>query len=105
MLCGGFNVYPSIIEEEIYKPPSVEEVGVIGIRDEYRGQSPKAFIKLKAGAAPITFEEMKNFLKDKLGNPRAARRHGNLRRVAEDAVGKLSKKELYDEEARKQAAA
>src|SRR5947207_8278015 len=67
LLCGGFNVYPRIIEEAIYQHPAVEEVSVIGIRDEYRGESPKAFIKLKAGAAPITFEELKNFLKDKVG--------------------------------------
>src|SRR3954447_21134411 len=67
LLCGGFNVYPRTIEEAIYKRPAVEEVSVIGIRDEYRGQSPKAFIKVKAGAPALTFEEMKNFLKDKLG--------------------------------------
>ena len=84
LLCGGFNVYPRIIEEAIYQHPSVEEVCVIGIRDEYRGQSPKAFIKLKAGAPPITLEEMKNFLKDKLGKHEMLRRHGNPRRVAED---------------------
>jgi long-chain acyl-CoA synthetase len=25
LLCGGFNVYPRIIEEAIYKHPSIEE--------------------------------------------------------------------------------
>jgi acyl-CoA synthetase (AMP-forming)/AMP-acid ligase II len=54
LLCGGFNVYPRVIEEAVYKHPSVEEVAVIGIKDEYRGQSPKALIKLKAGAASLT---------------------------------------------------
>ena len=51
LLCGGFNVYPRNIEEAIYQHPSVEEVSVIGVPDEYRGETPKAFIKLKAGAA------------------------------------------------------
>ena len=37
LLCGGFNVYPRIIEEAIYKHPSID-----GIHDDYRGQSPKA---------------------------------------------------------------
>ena len=50
ILCGGFNVYPRNIEEAIYQHPSVEAVSVIGIPDEYRGRSPKAFVKLKAGA-------------------------------------------------------
>jgi long-chain acyl-CoA synthetase len=105
LLCGGFNVYPRIIEEAIYQHPAVEEVSVIGIRDEYRGQSPKAFIKLKAGAAPITFEEMKNFLKDKVGKHEQIGAMEIRAELPKTAVGKLSKKELYDEEARKQAAA
>ena len=41
LLCGGFNVYPRIIEEAIYQHPSIEEVIVIGIHDDYRGQSPR----------------------------------------------------------------
>jgi long-chain acyl-CoA synthetase len=105
LLCGGFNVYPRIIEEAIYKHPSVEEVSVIGIRDEYRGQSPKAFVKLKAGAPTVTFEEMKTFLKDKLGKHEQLGALEIRAELPKTAVGKLSKKELYEEEARKQAAA
>jgi long-chain acyl-CoA synthetase len=105
LLCGGFNVYPRIIEEAIYKHPSVEEVSVIGIRDLYRGQSPKAFIKLKAGAPALTFEEMKNFLNDKLGKHEQLGAMEVRSELPKTAVGKLSKKELYDEETRKQAAA
>ncbi|MEA2759029.1 MAG: long-chain acyl-CoA synthetase [Methylobacteriaceae bacterium] len=105
LLCGGFNVYPRIIEEAIYKHPSVEEVSVIGIRDEYRGQSPKAFIKLKAGAAPLSFEELKGFLKDKLGKHEQLGAMEIRAELPKTAVGKLSKKELYEEEARRQAAA
>ena len=67
LLCSGFNVYPRVLEEAIYKHPAVEEVAVIGVRDEYRGQSPKAFIKLKQGAATLTLDELQKFLKDKLG--------------------------------------
>jgi long-chain acyl-CoA synthetase len=105
LLCGGFNVYPRIIEEAIYKHPSVEEVSVIGIRDEYRGQSPKAFVKLKVGAPTVTFEEMKTFLKDKLGKHEQLGAMEIRAELPKTAVGKLSKKELYEEEARKQAAA
>ncbi len=49
IICSGYNVYPRRIEEAIYEHPAVEEVTVIGIKDEYRGEAPKAFIKLKAG--------------------------------------------------------
>ena len=47
LLCGGFNVYPRNIEEAIYQHPSVEEVSVIGVPDAYRGETPKAFVKVK----------------------------------------------------------
>ena len=103
LLCGGFNVYPRTIEEAIYKHPSVEEVTVIGIPDEYRGQSPKAFVKLKPGAAAITFDGLKDFLKDKLGKHEMIGALEVRPDLPKTAVGKLSKKELYDEEAQKRA--
>jgi len=101
LLCGGFNVYPRVLEEAIYKHPAVEEVAVIGIRDEYRGQSPKAFIKLKSGAAPFTLKELQDFLKDKLGKHEMVHALDIRSELPKTAVGKLSKKDLYDEEERK----
>jgi long-chain acyl-CoA synthetase len=104
LLCGGFNVYPRLIEEAIYQHPSVEEVIVIGIHDNYRGQSPKAFVKLKANSSTITLDQMKNFLKDKLGKHEMISGLEIREALSRTAVGKLSKKELYDEEAKKRAA-
>jgi long-chain acyl-CoA synthetase len=99
ILCGGFNVYPRNIEEAIYEHPAVEEVSVIGIHDEYRGQSPKAFIKLKAGAKAFALDELKAFLKDRLGKHEMVQAMEIRAELPKTAVGKLSKKELYDEEA------
>jgi long-chain acyl-CoA synthetase len=104
LLCGGFNVYPRIIEEAIYQHPSIEEVIVIGIQDDYRGQSPKAFVKLKTNSNPVTLEQMKDFLKDKLGKHEMISRLEIRDVLPRTAVGKLSKKELYDEEVKKRAA-
>ena len=50
IICSGYNVYPRRIEEALYEHPAVEEATVIGIKDEYRGEAPKAFIKLRAGS-------------------------------------------------------
>jgi long-chain acyl-CoA synthetase len=99
LLCGGFNVYPRIIEEAIYQHPSIEEVIVIGIHDDYRGQSPKAFVKLKAGVPSLTLEELKAFLKDRLGKHEmigALEIRGELPKTP---VGKISKKDLRQSEA------
>ncbi|WP_394777843.1 long-chain fatty acid--CoA ligase [Undibacterium sp.] len=105
ILCGGYNVYPRNIEEAIYEHPGVAEVSVIGVPDAYRGQSPKAFVKLKAGAAEMTLEEMKEFLKGRLGKHEMLQELEIRAELPKTPVGKLSKKELYEEEARKRAAA
>jgi long-chain acyl-CoA synthetase len=104
ILSGGFNVYPRNIEEAIYQHPAVEAVSVIGVVDEYRGQAAKAFIKLKPGAAVMTLDEMKAFLKDKLGKHEMIAAMEIRTELPRTLVGKLSKKELYEEEAKKRAA-
>jgi long-chain acyl-CoA synthetase len=101
LLCSGYNVYPRVLEEAIYKHPAVEEVAVIGIRDEYRGQSPKAFVKLKAGTATLTLKELQAFLKDKLGKHEMVQALELRLELPKTPVGKISKKELYDDEERK----
>jgi long-chain acyl-CoA synthetase len=101
ILCGGFNVYPRIIEEAIYEHPSVAEVSVIGIPDAYRGQSPKAFIALKKGAPGFSLDELKSFLNSRLGKHEMVQEMEIREQLPKTPVGKLSKRELYEEEARK----
>ncbi|RYF34529.1 MAG: long-chain fatty acid--CoA ligase, partial [Comamonadaceae bacterium] len=105
LLCGGFNVYPRVLEEAIYEHPGVAEVCVIGVPDEYRGQSPKAFVVQKAGAEPITLDALKAFLKDRLGKHEMIGHLEVRSELPKTAVGKLSKKDLVEEEARKRATA
>ncbi len=94
IISGGFNVYPQMIEQAIYTHPAVHEVIVIGIPDQYRGEAAKAFIKLKAGAAPFSNDELRTFLTGKLGKhelPAAVEFVDDLPRTP---VGKLSRHEL-----------
>ena len=99
LLCGGFNVYPRLIEEAVYQHPAVAEVSVIGVPDPYLGQHPKAFVKIKPGAPAPTLEDMKLFLKDRLGKHEMIGGLEVLADLPKTAVGKISKKELYDREA------
>jgi long-chain acyl-CoA synthetase len=105
LLCGGFNVYPRNIEEAIYQHPSVEEVSVIGIPDAYRGETPKAFVKLKAGQPALTLEAMKAFLKDRLGKHEMIGAIEIRDDLPKTPVGKISKKDLREYEARAHAEA
>ncbi len=97
IICSGYNVYPRNIEEAIYEHPAVSEVSVIGVPDEYRGQSPRAYITLAAGQPEPTLEEMQAFLRPRLGKHEMI--HGLEIRdeLPKTPVGKLSKKELYAE--------
>ncbi|OHC74853.1 MAG: dicarboxylate--CoA ligase PimA [Rhodospirillales bacterium RIFCSPLOWO2_02_FULL_58_16] len=96
ILCGGYNVYPRVIEDAVYLHPAVEEVTVIGVPDTYRGQAPKAFVKLRDGQS-LTAEELLAFLKDKL-SPIEMPDHLEFRsQLPKTMIGKLSKKELVKE--------
>jgi long-chain acyl-CoA synthetase len=75
----------------------VAEVCVIGIPDQYRGQSPKAYLALKPGAPEITLKELKDFLKSRLGKHEMIQEMEIRASLPRTPVGKLSKKELYDE--------
>jgi long-chain acyl-CoA synthetase len=47
ILSGGYNVYPRQVEEVLYKHPSIREAAVIGVPNEYFGESVKAYVSLK----------------------------------------------------------
>lgn len=105
ILSGGFNVYPRNIEEAIYEHPDVAECTVIGIPDDYRGQSAKAFVKLREGSSPFSLEELQGFLKDKLGRHEMPTALEIRPELPKTPIGKLSKKELVAEEQAKYDAA
>ena len=105
ILVGGFNVFPRTIEEAINDHPSVEEVTVIGIPDDYLGETPKAFVKLRAAGDPVTEEELMAFIKPKIGKHERPSKIEFRDELPKTLVGKLSKKELIAEEKAKYQAA
>jgi long-chain acyl-CoA synthetase len=94
IISGGFNVYPQMIEQAIYEHPAVQEVIVIGIADDYRGEAAKAFIKLKPGAAAFTLDDLRSFLTGKLGKHELPAALDFVDELPRTAVGKLSRHEL-----------
>jgi len=103
IICGGYNVYPRMIEEALYEHPAVLEAIVIGVPDAYRGQAPKAFVVLRSGQT-ATAESLHDFLTSRISKiemPREIEIRSNLPKTL---IGKLSRKELVAEEARKATA-
>ena len=97
ILCSGYNVYPRTIEEAINLHSAVSEVTVIGIPDDYRGEAPKAFVRLQDGVT-LTETELLDFLADKLSVIERPSMIEFRAELPKTMIGKLSKKELVEEE-------
>jgi long-chain acyl-CoA synthetase len=100
---GGFKIYPRHVEEAIYQHPAVEECIVAGVADPYRGETVKAFIKLRDGQS-LTADALKAFLKDKLSvieMPKLVEFRDKP--LPKTLIGKLSRKLVLEEEAQKNA--
>ncbi|CAN5440146.1 dicarboxylate--CoA ligase PimA [soil metagenome] len=98
IISGGFNVYPQMIEQAIYTHPSVQEVIVIGIPDDYRGEASKAFVTLRANAEPFTIEDLRAFLTGKLGKHELPVAVEFMKELPRTSVGKLSRHELRNQQ-------
>jgi len=93
---SGFKVFPSQIEAVLHHHPAVKEAMVIGLPDSYRGEHPRAYVTLNAGAAE-TGEQLRDWLNPQLG------RHEQVDQVVvrltmpKTMIGKLSRKDLVAE--------
>lgn len=72
IIAKGQNIYPSDIEKVLAGHPKVAEVGVVGVRDEVRGEIPRAIIRLKPGEV-ATEQEIKKFCLEHLANYKVPR--------------------------------
>ncbi|MGA7071383.1 dicarboxylate--CoA ligase PimA [Bradyrhizobium sp.] len=104
IISGGFNVYPQMIEQAIYEHASVQEVIVIGIPDDYRGEAAKAFITLRTGAKAFSLDDLKAFLAGKLGKHEIPAALEFVDQLPRTPVGKLSRHELRNQQPQSQPA-
>jgi long-chain acyl-CoA synthetase len=94
---GGFKVFPSTVEAELYKHEAVKEALVIGVPDRYAGERPKAFVTLQDGAE-IEGSVLMAWLNPKLGKHERVIAVEVRDALPKTLVGKLSRKELVAEE-------
>jgi len=90
---AGYKVWPREVEDVLYTHPAVREAGVIGVPDDYRGESVKAVISLKPGTQ-TTPEEIIAFCKERM----AAYKYPRIVEIVEDlpktVTGKILRREL-----------
>ncbi len=94
---GGFKVFPSQVEEVLYKHDAVKEALVIGVPDDYRGESPKAFVALEEGS-DIDGAALKGWLNPQLGKHERVSDVVVRESLPKTMIGKLDRKALRAEE-------
>ncbi len=102
ILRGGYNVYPRVIEDAAYMHPDVREAIAIAVPDAMLGQVPKLFIARREGSN-LTEENLRAFLATQINKIEMPVEIEFRESLPKTMVGKLSKKELVEEEKRKRA--
>jgi long-chain acyl-CoA synthetase len=93
---SGYNVYPRDVEEVLYEHPKVKTAAAIGIPDEYRGETVKAYIVLKEGQN-ATAEEIIKFCEEKIAKFKVPKLVEFRESLPMTSVGKVLRKSLKEE--------
>jgi long-chain acyl-CoA synthetase len=100
VISGGFNIYPREVDEVLFQHPKVEFGIAVGVPDEYRGETLKAFIVLKK-AQSATDKEIIDFCKEKLAPYKVPKMVEFRDSLPQSSVGKVLRKELRAQEIQK----
>ena len=95
IISGGFNLYPSEIEQVIWGHPSVQDCAVIGVPDEKWGEAVKAVVECKPGQS-VSPEEIMSFCRERLGGMKAPKTVEVWPQLPRSAVGKVLKKDIRE---------
>jgi long-chain acyl-CoA synthetase len=98
IIVDGFNVYPSEVESVLYQHPAVRLAAVIGVPDTYHGETVKACVALKPGAA-ATADEIIAYCRNELTEYKVPRCVEIRETLPMSAVGKILYRVLRDEHA------
>lgn len=90
----GFNVYPSEIEEVLYKNHYVKEAAVVGVFHRHKGEVPVAFI---VGKGKFDGKKITDYLKANLASYKIPIRIFFRQHLPKNQTGKILKRELQRE--------
>jgi long-chain acyl-CoA synthetase len=90
---GGYKVWPREVEDVLYEHEAVREAAVVGVPDEYRGETVKAFVSLRPGRT-ATEEELIAFTKERMAAYKYPRAVEFLDEIPKTVTGKLLRREL-----------
>ena len=95
IIAGGYNIYPADVEAILFEHVQVIEAAVVGIADERRGETVKAFVVLKRGAT-TSQEEIIEFCRERMASYRVPRVVEFRDELPKSALGKVLRRELRE---------
>jgi acyl-CoA synthetase (AMP-forming)/AMP-acid ligase II len=95
IISGGFNIYPSEIEQVLWKHPSVLDCAVIGVPDSKWGEAVKAVVQLKQGLH-ASEDELRAHCREALGGLKTPKSVEFWDALPRSTVGKVLKREIRD---------
>ncbi len=93
---SGYKVWPNEVEEILFEHPKIRETAVIGIPDEARGETVKAFIVLEPGET-LTIEEIRTFSKEKMAVYKVPTDIEFVKTLPKSQIGKVLRRELREQ--------
>jgi len=98
IIASGFNVYPREVEEVLFHHPAVAEAAVVGVPDEYRGETVAAFIVLKPGyaASEETRQDILAYCKHELTPYKVPKKLEFRETLPKSLIGKVLRRELRE---------
>ena len=100
IISGGYNIYPIEVDNVLFAHPKILEACVIGVPDEYRGESVKAYIVPKPGES-VDEQEIIQFCKQRLAAYKVPKIIEFTDSLPKSAVGKILRRELRDMDRKK----
>nr|WP_256816729.1 long-chain-fatty-acid--CoA ligase FadD1 [Pseudomonas putida] len=101
ILVSGFNVYPNELEDVLASLPGVLQCAAIGVPDEKSGEVIKMFIVVKPGMT-LTKEQVMEHMRANVTGYKVPRHIEFRDALPTTNVGKILRRELRDEELKKQ---
>jgi long-chain acyl-CoA synthetase len=95
IVAAGYKVWPREVEDTLLRHPAVREAAVIGVPDEYRGETVWAYVSLRPGAQ-ATPGELVGFCREQLAAYKYPRRVEVLPDLPKTPTGKLLRRELRE---------
>ena len=95
IISGGFNIYPSDLEAVLSKHEAILEAAVVGVPSDRWGETPVAFVVLRAGRADRP-DDIRDWLNGQVGKTQRLATVEIVPALPRSGIGKVLKRELRD---------